>query len=530
VSDTGALKDLQTFGRYARGLGPFLRSTVTRDEARRRVEEQLARRTDTFLDVLARGVYANADSPYLPLLRAAGAELGDVRAAVARAGLEGALAELHAAGVRVTLDEFKGRRPIERPGISAPGGPARFDNPLNARHFRASSSGSRGSPRRVTVDLDMLEHEAAYHSLFRTTFGLWDRPFGVWRVVPPNASAINNVLRQAKVGGTVARWFNPYRAPLDAESLKFAFFTRYTVLAARRAGSPLPFPEYVPPDDPLPVARWLAECAARGEPAVLDTQVSLGVRACLAAQAEGLDISGTLFRFGGEPYTAAKADVVARTGARAVCHYTMSEVGRIGMACGEGNARDDVHFLADKLAVLRHEKTLSGGASVGALSYTSLLPSAPKVLINVESDDYGTMDERSCGCPFGALGLTLHIHGIRSYEKLTAEGNHFLGSDLFALVDEVLPARFGGGPADYQLVEEEVGGLPKVSVVVRPSVGAMSEQEVVGTVVDFLRATPRNRLMANVWAQSDTLRLVRTEPRQSHPGGKILPLHTARPG
>jgi hypothetical protein len=53
---------------------------------------------------------------------------------------------------------------------------------------------------------------------------------------------------------------------------------------------------------------------------------------------------------------------------------------------------------------------------------------------------------------------------------------------------------------------------------------------VVGAVVDFLRATPRNRLMADVWAQSDTLRLVRAEPRQTQPGAKILPLHTARSG
>ncbi len=116
---------------------------------------------------------------------------------------------------------------------------------------------------------------------------------------------------------------------------------------------------------------------------------------------------------------------------------------------------------------------------------------------------------------------------MRSYEKLTAEGNHFLGSDLVELVDRVLPARFGGGPTDYQLVEEEVGGLPRVGIVARPGLGDLDETEVVAAVVAHLRATPRNQLMADVWRDSGTLRLIRREPYISA-AGKILPLHLVR--
>jgi hypothetical protein len=233
-------------------------------------------------------------------------------------------------------------------------------------------------------------------------------------------------------------------------------------------------------------------------------------------------------RFGGEPYTEAKAEIVAQSGCRAVCHYTMGETGRIGIACGDPMALDDVHFLSDKLAVLQHEKQVdSRGTTVGALAYTSLLPSAPKLLINVESDDYVLLEERTCGCPVGELGLSLHIHRIRSHEKLTSEGNHFLGSDLIALVDEVLPARFGGGPTDYQLVEEEVRGLPKVSVVVPPRIGEVSEREVISTVLRFLGTKPQNRLMTAVWRDGHTLRVVRREPHAT-PASKILPLHVVR--
>ena len=115
--------------------------------------------------------------------------------------------------------------------------------------------------------------------------------------------------------------------------------------------------------------------------------------------------------------------------------------------------------------------------------------------------------------------MSTHLHRIRSYEKLTTEGNHFLGSDLHALVDEVLPGRFGGAPTDYQLVEEEVRGLPKLSVVVGPRIGEVAEDEVLSEVLGFLRQKPRNRLMADVWAQGDTLRVVRREP-QLTPAGR----------
>lgn len=527
----GALSDLRAFARYARRLPGFVRATVTPEEAIRRVERQLHERQESFLRTLAEGVYRNSGSPYRALLEAVGAELGDVDAMVRRDGIEPALAHLRDAGVHVTLDEFKGRRPIERPGLSIPAGDRQFDNPLAVEHFEASTGGSRGRPRRVSVDLDMLEHETAYHSLFRTAFDLRDRPFALWRVIPPSASGINNAFRQAKLGLPVAHWFNPHRGGRDAESIKFAGFTRFTVALARAAGVEMPRPDYCPPQEAGRVARWLADRRLEGAPAVLDTQVGLGVRVCLAARAEGLDISGTFFRFGGEPYTEARERVVLDSGCFAVAHYTMAETGRIAVACAEPSARDDVHFLADKLAFLQRDQSVgSNGARVGALTYTTLLPSSAKLMLNVESDDYAVLERRACGCPFGELGFTQHMHGIHSYGKLTAEGNHFLGSDLIRLVDEVLPERFGGGPTDYQIVEEEVGALPKVTVVVRPSVGRVEEPAVIEAVLGHLRAKQRNRLMAEVWREGGTLRVARRELYATPAAGKILPLQNVRGG
>ena len=430
---------------------------------------------------------------------------------------------LHDDGVYVTLDEFKGDRPIERLGLSLPPGGRRFENPMAARHFTGSTGGSRRA-RRVPFDLDMLEHEAAHHSLFRSAFDLHERPFAVYRVIPPSASGVNNCLRQAKVGLPTVRWWSPHHGGRDAESIKFAAFTHLTVLTARASGVRMPWPEHCPPDEAGRVARWLADRRAAGTPAVLDTQAALGVRVCLAARAEGVDISGTFFRFGGEPYTPGKQGVIEAAGCRAVSHYTMAETGRIAVACADPRARDDHHFLSDKLAVLQRAKPVGGGATIGAFVYTTLLPSASKLMINVESGDYGELVERSCGCPFGALGLTTHLNDVYSYDKLTAEGNHFLGGDLIELVDQVLPGRFGGSPTDYQLVEEEVDGLPKVTVVVRPEVGPLEDGGVIETVLSHLGSEPRNRLMAEVWREGDTLRVARREPHRTRPAGKILSL------
>jgi phenylacetate-coenzyme A ligase PaaK-like adenylate-forming protein len=302
-------------------------------------------------------------------------------------------------------------------------------------------------------------------------------------------------------------------------------FTRLTVTTARASGLPMPSPEHCPPTEAVRVARWLADRRAEGTPALLDAQAGLAVRVAMGARAEGLDVSGTLFRVGGEPLTAGKREVVESAGGTIISHYTMSETGRIAMACADPEAADDHHFLSDKLAVIQRDVAVGGdGAAVGALVYSTLLPSSPKLLINVESGDYGGLVERPCGCRFGELGLTTHVNDIHSYNKLTAEGNHFLGSDLLALVDQVLPARFGGGPTDYQLVEEEVNGLPKVTVVVRPVIGPVHEDEVIEAVLGHLGSKQRLRLMTEVWREGNTLRVARREPYRARPSGKILPL------
>lgn len=342
-------------------------------------------------------------------------------------------------------------------------------------------------------------------------------------------SGLKHLLRSAKIDQRIEKWFSLSPLVVRPKTLKYFVFTKYALYGSRLCGNPLPNPEYTPLEDAHKVALWLAAKRKGGNPAELHTNPSSGVRVCLAAQERGLDISGTLFRLNSEPYTPAKAKIVAESGCRAAAQYSMGEIGNIGMACGEPAALDDVHLLTDKLAVLQRKKQiLNSTLCVDALLYTTLLPSCPKLLLNVESDDYGKIEKRKCACLWGDLGFEQHITNIRSYDKLTSEGMTFFGSELISLVEDVLPSRFGGHATDYQFLEEEEDGLPRVNIVVSPRVGAFDEERLILTVLDQLGTSlALKSMMAERWREGRTLRVIRREPFASG-AAKILPLHILR--
>jgi hypothetical protein len=522
--------DLHAFRRYASGLPRFLEQPVSAERCVEEIRERVEAREDNFLRVLERGIYAQPRSPFRTLLAQAGAELGDVVGLVRAEGVEAALARLYDDGVYVTYEEFKGLRPIERSGLSLSAAPEDFDNPLQVPAYSPSNTGSSGVRRRVRLDFDVLALTADYDSFVLDLLGVRGRPTGIWLPVPPSLIGLANVLRAAKLGRTVERWFS--QNPLDprAGSLKDYLLTKYTVHASRRHGVRFPAPEYVPLADAHVVAEWLAEKVQRGTPALFAAgPPSAGVRICLAALERGLDISGTVFRFTGEPYTEGKARVVADAGCRGSSIYSAVELGVIGVGCATPDEPDEVHLASDRLAVLQRARGVgSNGASVGALLFTTLHPGSSKLMLNVEMDDYAVLTNRDCGCPAQRLGLRQHMHTIRSHAKLTSAGTTFLGGELHTLVEETLPARFGGAPTDYQLVEEEQDGLPRILIVVSPKVGDIDEPEVVAAVLGAVREGPAyHRMMAGFWRDGETVSVVRREPHATH-SAKILPLHLLR--
>jgi hypothetical protein len=515
--------DLLTGGwHYTTELRSFLSETISLEDAKAQVSRQLRDREESFLDVLERGIYGQSRSPYRRLLLHAGFEFDDVRAMVRDHGLVVALSQLHDAGVYVSLDEFKGRAPIRRPGLEFSVTATAFDNPLTAAHLTATTGGSRGAATRVDIDLDRVAHDAASLLCGLEAAGVANRPLFIWRAAPPSTYGLEMVLRLARLRLTPAKWFASNRPHWNRQGIEGRGLMAYTLLASRLFGQSLPGPEYVA--DATAIVEQLAEASGRGAPAALFCIQSQAVRICLTAERAARDIRDTVFLSSGEPLTEGKAAVLKRVGAKAAPQYGMNEAGLVCLPCGAASETDDMHLMSDKLAVLARPKQLAPDLEVKALTYTSLMPSASKLMLNVESGDYGVVEERDCGCLWATLGFTTHVHHVRSFEKLTSEGVMFMGSMLYELLEETLPARFGGSPTDYQLAEEEEDGVTHVRLVVSPRVGQVDEDALLEAFFDKVGFADWSRRMADTWRHSGTLTIQRREPYATRVG-KILPLH-----
>jgi hypothetical protein len=202
-------------------------------------------------------------------------------------------------------------------------------------------------------------------------------------------------------------------------------------------------------------------------------------------------------------------------------------MGSIGSGCVHPVDGNDLHFLKDGLALIQYpHQVTSSGITVDAFCFTTLLPSAPKLMLNVESDDYGVIETRACGCPLEAYGFLEHLRHIRSFRKLTGEGVSLVGSEMLNILEEVLPSRFGGSSLDYQLLEEEdEQGFTRLSLLVSPRIEIKDEMAVIDTVLEALRKGSRTANAARaIWSQAGTLRIKREEPRWTS-RGKLMPLH-----
>jgi hypothetical protein len=508
------------FARFARGLPSFLRGGADIEETRAAFQQRLATRESAFLSTLSATVYEQPSSPYLALLRHASIELGDVERLVDDEGLEGALAELYEAGVYVTTDEAKGYRPIERNGLTLETRPEDFDNPFSGRHLRARSGGSSGEARAMVADLASLAAMADDAALVAPS--LDDGDVICLCMAPPPGSGLISVLIMSRSGRRLDRWHLTTEPDLQAWLLMAS-----TWLACRAVGTRFAWPTRTAGEEAAKVAHWIADNRRGGRRPSVCCTPSLGVRICAAAEQAGLSIEGTTFSFGSEPYTAAKAEIIERSGCRGLSHYGMTELGWLGFACDNPLAFDDVHLAIDRVAVLERPRTV-GRSQIEVMFFTNLLPGSPKIALNFESGDYGVLEHRDCGCPLSELGLDLHLRTIRSHEKLTSEGVTFFGDELVRLLEQTLPARFGGGPTDYQLVEAEREGQTVLRLFVSPRLGWLDEAELRTVVLGALGHGGRGHAhMADVLRVEASLEVVRDEPQETV-AGKLLPLHLER--
>ena len=230
----------------------------------------------------------------------------------------------------------------------------------------------------------------------------------------------------------------------------------------------------------------------------------------------------------GEPMTAARLGRARAGRLRGVPSYGITEVGPIGFGCLNTNLPGETHFYQDKAALIQAgQADRPAGLPPLALLISTLRASAPMILLNVSMGDQAELFWRDCGCALQALGWDLHLRNLRSFEKLTAGGMTFLDSDVTRVLDEVLPVQFGGGPTDYQLVEE---GGPTVAPACACWCIPRSAHSSPGA--DAFLAGIRRRLVCQpdygaAMAPGRTLTLDR-QPPVATAAGKILHLHQAR--
>ena len=517
------------FVRFLFDIRRLARGRVTLDEARRRLAHALEHREANFLSNLRTLIVANPRSPYTPLLAEAQCELGDIERSVQTNGLEGALLELRRAGVYVGFEEFKGREPVVRNGHELGIRPEHFDNPQARRSIGAAGGGSTGARTPIFIDIDGRIDQGILRACADTALGFGDYPASTWWEVLPSHVGVMALFQRAVSSRAHEHWFTPGSDyPLFAR-FKHRLATETVVAAARLWGLRVPRPERVALDDAVEIARWAADRARSAGGAVVQSTGSRGVRIAAAANEHGIDLSGVVITVGSEPFTEAKAVELAKSGARAVPVYHVGEAGCIGVGCGNPVSANDLHFCRHALALIAYPRGIAGSdTSVDTFHLTSLLPTSPKVLLNVETDDYGVLEERACGCGLEALGFHEHIRDVFSFSKLTGEGVTLVGSDAVRILEEVLPATFGGTSLDYQLQEEEdASGLTRLTLVVSPRVSLDDEGAVVATFLDALGSRGIGGSVRSAWKDAGTMRVVRAEPRTTA-AGKLLPLMRTR--
>jgi hypothetical protein len=516
-----SISDLGAAFAFLRSMPAFLRRPLTLEQAAASLRRRLAHRETDFLDLMDRAVYSDPGSPYSCLLAMAGCEQGDLKKLMSEEGLEGTLKVLARNGVFLTVDEFKGRRPVKRGSSSFTIRSQDLQSPISGPHLPAHTGGSGGAPSLVSYGIESMRDRAVNILLSMSAQKGESWVKAVWGV---SAGSAPVVMRYSLFGCPVARWFVQVRPDSAGLHPCYRWVSPAIRIAALIAGVDFPRPEHVPLTDPLPIARWMAEILRSGRVPHLYSFFSPIVRLCREAHDAGIDLRGARFTATGEPATAGRLAEVRAVGAEIAVDYgSVDAGGPVSQSCLCPEEPDDVHFFEDLHAVVQPDAEKGSALPPKALLLTSLRTASPLVLLNVSMGDQADLTRRSCGCPLDRLGWNLHLQNIRSFEKLTAAGMTFLDTDVVRILEEALPARFGGRSDDYQLVEEEdARGNTHIILAVHPRVGPVDETAVRTAFLDCIGSgRGAERIMSLQWRQSGFPHIERRIPALSGKG-KVL--------
>ena len=512
--------------RLAAALPSFFRERITLQQAEERTKRLLGSRAEKFLEVARSEIYGRMQSPYLLLLRDAGCEFSDLETSINRRGLESTLVKLAEEGVYLSSDEYKGKKEVIRGRLSFRVSPKDFERREVSAGITTESSGSRNSPVKTFSSLDSLTLWAEGTGIFYAAHDLFSCVHALYE--PVLAGRMHFVLMNGKLGVPMDRWFAlNVPAHRGLEDRYHYLNARVVALMGNWFDRGIARPEYQDPGDLEPIMDWTLKNRRQGKKCCIITVVSNAVRIARKALQAGISLEHMTFAASGEPLTQAKKRVIEEAGAHVAVRYGPGGLYGTALGCRDPQFIDEMHVPQSMFTFVENPRTLDySGSLIHPLMQTATHPVAPRLLLNVENGDYATIIDRDCGCPLEKVGFIQHIHTVRSFEKMTGEGMNYAGSELFELLEDVIPSEFGGGPGDYQLVEEEDDqAQTRLTLLVHPNVGELNEAKLLSWLEHGLAQGSRNhRFMAKIWQDADSFRIRREAPYASV-RGKILPLH-----
>jgi hypothetical protein len=506
-------------------LDKILRRPVSYEQSESIITKGVKERDKVFLQTTEKVIYNNLKSPYLALLRSQDIELRDIKRMVEKKGVEGTLQTLYARGIYLTIDEVKGKCDVIRGNNTFRFREADFNNPVFSGGLRTESGGSRGPSSRLRVPPDCINLHTIYGIYAGARYKCENKKPIIWLPTLPALEGFLFVLRFAASGSPPVKWFSQVNERSVRPSIGNRLKMNAIMLSGILFGARLPLPDYVSVNNAKKIALWMGKNLSKYNGYVMVTYSSSAFRLVTAAKSESINIGEVVFWLMGEPLTEKKYNEIKSYGCRAYALYGCNELLLIGHGCENPKYCDDVHLFKDKLAVIQHKRKVKhSDRTVDAFLFTSLLDVSPRIFFNTELGDYGIIEKRKCGCEFEKLGLTEHIYNIRSFEKLTAEGMTFIGSNVIPLIEDILPTHFSGTASDYQFVEtENQDGTSCLNLLISPSVGTVEEDKVKEIVMDNLtgedysdKAVPR--LMKDVWKDVGTIRILRQKPKLTKRG------------
>lgn len=527
---------MKKYIKFISGLNSYLKSRMSPVEAletaRIQLTERMKARDSNFISIVEKGICGNDHSPYKSMLKSAGITAQDIKKWVQNSGIEETLKRLLLEGIYFTVDEFKGKKEVNRNGLKFKCRESDFDNPFVKEAYEVRSGASRSAGTRVRIDFEYLSKRALYDAYLLSIFGLMNAPIANWFPLFPGAPGINSSLRFSKIGNPPKKWFSQVKARQVKVNWEKVFGAKLIFSIARLYGVPIADPEYVDLNSAHIIASWASEMCSEFSKCVIYTFAASAVRICLAAQEKNINIAGTFFLVTGEPLTEKKKTEIENAGAKAIPVYGISEAGVVAAGCNSpdcGDQSDHCHLYKDSTAVIKHNYIDSQrDLSVDSFLFTNLMFESPKILLNVGMGDYGLIEEKETCCDFGKIGFSTHLSGIRSYEKLTGEGVTFVDTDFIEILEKKLPEQFGGSSTDYQLIEyEEKGGLNRLKLLVSPKIPDVDEQFLKSEFINYLKnskASPESWTQSGavMWEQVNIIKVERKEPVLTR-SGKIIP-------